>query len=267
MSLFTLDGRTLEEFGLIAQPGHQHAMLPSTLERRMNISGMHGSYDFGASLTERTFSFPLVFANEINRFDLQQKIRTFSAFLLDGFGYPRDIKLIFNYEPSVYYTVRYSGGLVPERIFALGYFNLAMMASDPFARSITGTDGLILDSDIVLDSDIRLHDEFSYAINRTIAVEINNWGSINAWPEIIVTGSLQTLTIVANGRTFSYTSSITNENLIINGEQMTVEKGAENALYYMSGHFIFMLPGINQVTIGGTGLNCSVSFNFQPKYI
>lgn len=136
MSLFTLDGRSLDEFGLIAQPGHQHAMLPATVERKLMIPGMHGTYDFGATLAERFFSFPLAFAKELNRVELQQRMRVFSAFLLNGYGKPRELKLIFQYEPGVFYLVKFTGSIDPERIFALGFFTLQLVASKPFAQGV-----------------------------------------------------------------------------------------------------------------------------------
>lgn len=266
MNLITLDGRPLDSFGLLPRPGHQHAMLPTTVERRLAVPGRHGSYDFGASLTERLFLFPLVYAKELNRFELQQKMREFSAFMLDGFGYPRDIVLEITYDPGVYYTVRFSGGIVPERVYALGYFDLTLIASDPFARSMTESDGIILDSDIVLDSSIRLDDGFSYTVNAPMSLEINNWGTMNVYPEIVIDGDFTTLTITANGKTFEYNQPLMDEHLVIKGESMTIKRGEANGLPGMSGNFIFLKPGVNIVSIDGTGLSCTVSFNFKTKY-
>ncbi|NOU63181.1 phage tail protein [Paenibacillus sp. LMG 31461] len=131
--MITLDGYSLDYFGLIIQPGHEHAILPSTVDRTLAISGKHGLWDFGADLGPRSFSFPLAWAYELNRVTLQQRIRQFAAFLLNSSGRPRSIKLEFDYEPGIYYVVRLVGNLVPERVFSLAFFKLPLIAFEPFA--------------------------------------------------------------------------------------------------------------------------------------
>lgn len=266
IDLIMLDGKGLIEFGLTPQPGHEHSMLPDSVSRTKAIAGRHGLYDFGSTLTSRRFVFPLIFAQETSRHELQQRIRAFSAFLLDAYARPREMKMIFNYEPNVYYMVKYDGSLTPDRLFERGSFKLPLVAHDPFARFIINPGDITLDSDIILDSDIRLDDEYGFTVAGPGNVEVNNFGTLATQPEIVVQGSFTTLSITANGKTFGFGSAIAGQTLVIDGEQMKVKLGGANALWSMSGHFVDLLPGVNQVTIGGTGLNCTVSFNFKPKY-
>lgn len=267
ISLFTLDGHTLDEFGLVPQSGHLHSIAPDTVDRTKAIAGRPGLYDFGSTLNARMFSFPLTFAYEANRFTLQEKIRSFAAFLVDPYGRPREMKLTLSYEPSVEYTVKYAGSLSPERLFSRASFVLPLVAYDPFARSITGSDEVIMNSYIILNSYIRLNDSWNFSVKGTKTVEVNNWGTLASKPEIIVSGSFTTLTISANGKTFGYGSPISGQTLMIDSEKMTVKLDGNNALSAMTGDFPVIFKGVNNVSIGGTGLNCSVSFNFHPKYV
>lgn len=145
--MITFDGFTLDHFGLIVQPGHEHAMLPPTVDRTLSIPGKHGAWDFGADLGPRPFSFPLAWATEPDRVALQQRIRYFASFLVNSSGQPRSIKLVFLYEPDVYYTVRYAGNLVPDRRFEMAFFKLPLIAYDPFAYGAeSSTDATITKS-------------------------------------------------------------------------------------------------------------------------
>ncbi|MCR8635743.1 phage tail family protein [Paenibacillus radicis (ex Xue et al. 2023)] len=174
MSLITLDGRTLDSFGLIVQPGHEHSILPSTVDRTLPLAGRNGAWDFGADMGARVFMFPLAWATETNRENLQQKIRSFASFLTDDKGRPREIVLVFSYEPSVFYKVRYSGSLMPKRDFAMAFFNLPLVAFDPLA---SGTERIF--ETTITDSPYFF--------------EIQSNGNVSTEPVIVLTNTGSTL--------------------------------------------------------------------------
>ncbi|WP_339063552.1 phage distal tail protein [Tepidibacillus marianensis] len=131
--MISLDGRTLDSFGLILQPGHSHPILPQTKDVTIEIPGRHGAYDVGASLSPRIINLPLAWARETTRENLQQRIRELAAFLVDATGKPRTFKLTFDYESTINYNVRYSGSLDIDRFYKVGTFMLPLVAFDPFA--------------------------------------------------------------------------------------------------------------------------------------
>lgn len=266
MNLFTLDGRTLESFGLIPAPGHLNPALPATRDLTLQVAGRDGLYYFGSTIAERQFQFPLVFPYEPDRIKLQEKVRALVDFLLDSKGRPRELQLEFDYDVGIAYTVRLLGSVDVERIFSTGQFTLTLVAYDPFAYSIDSTDGIVMDSSIPLDSEIRLDDTYSFAVSGDTTFEINNFGTMDEYPAIEVTGSFTTLSIAANGKTFGFTEAIANQTLAIDGKKKTVKIGNVNKLGKMTGDFIELLRGINTVTVSGSGLNCTVSFIFKPKF-
>lgn len=270
MNLFTLDGRTLESFGLVPSPGHQHPAAPESRDRLLEVAGVDGLYDFGSTLAERPFELPLAFPYEVNRSYLQEKIRDFVSFLYDSKGRPRNMQLTFNYDPDKAYTVRVVGKLDMPRIFSTSEFNLPLVAFDPYAYLSINAGDIILDSDILLNSNIRLDDAYSFITSGSGSFEVHNFGGLDIFPIIEVVGSFTTLSIAANGKTFGYTEAIAGQTLTIDGRPRlgkTVKIGSVNKLSKMTGDFIELLRGINVITVSGTGLNCAINFVFKPKYL
>lgn len=129
--MITLDGYKLDYFGLKLLTGHNHPT-PSTRDKTLVIPGKHGTWDFGSEVENRIFNFPLAFVESDNSI-LQKRIRNFVSFLFDPKGKPRIIKLVFDYEPEIYYSVKFSGQISPQRLFGLGKFEIQMVAHDPVA--------------------------------------------------------------------------------------------------------------------------------------
>lgn len=270
-SWITLDGVRDVDLGFRVLK-EKEPLLPSTRDRVLTIDGRAGSYDFGAFLQERSFVYSCVFVGDGTNYTepsaiaLQQRIRELARFLLDSKGRPRTIELIRYTEPDKCYFVRFSGAATLEKMIynTVGTFDLELTAFDPFAKLIVDADDIILDTDILLESDVRLDDAFEYLVVGSYTFEINNVGSLDAEPVIEVFGNFASLSINVNGQTFGYTESGT--SLTINSERMTVKSGSTNKLGKMTGNFPILQPGVNNVTISGTGLNATVSFKFRPKF-
>lgn len=265
MSSFILGGKRADELGLVMLRQSQRPVLPGTTDRTLQIPGRHGAWDFGAELGPRLFNLEVAFI-ERNTVALQRKVSELAAFLVDAYGRPRTMELIFTAQPDRRYFVRYSGTLPIERISGLGRFTLPLIAYDPFAYLETDP---ILDSDILLDSDIRLDGEVYTFETVTGIVEdtIKYVGTIADSPQITVIGSFDSLSITVGEKTFGFTQSVNNQTLVINGRTMTVTLDGANALQYMTGDFVEFMPGENEVIITGSGLNCDVSISLEPKFV
>ncbi|WP_025848673.1 phage tail domain-containing protein [Paenibacillus ehimensis] len=129
---FQLGAKTAKELGLILLRSSQRPALPNTRDRLLQISGRHGSWDFGADLEARHFSLECAWVTK-NAAELQVKTVELAAHLVDSYGRPRDLELRFDTRPGQYFTVRYSGSFPVERIAGLGKFSLPLVAFDPFA--------------------------------------------------------------------------------------------------------------------------------------
>lgn len=263
------DTYTLESFGLIAQPGQMHEVAAGTRDRIVEIPGMAGAYDFGADLRERRFGLPLAWAKEIRRGNLQAQIRRFAALLMDSCGQPRNIKMVFDYEPDKHYTVRYSGNTPPERLLSLAFFTLPMMAADPFAYSNATNNEVTWGSEtITFDSDYLMGHEGGDTKTITTGTSFNAVmsGYVAQRPTITIVGSGLNVTIDANGSSFTI-ADLDGATWVINGTRRQVSKNGVNALSAFDGDFIELVNGDNTITVSGSSMNFSLQITFRDKYL
>lgn len=133
---FTLNRVPAKQLGIQLTGDSQRPILPPTVDFMLDIPGRNGSWDFGADLGPKPFdlSCALITKNEIF---LQQAVSNLAAFLVDRYGKPRMLELIFDYQPDRKYYVRYVGVLAIDRIIGLGRFTLPLVAFDPHAYALT----------------------------------------------------------------------------------------------------------------------------------
>lgn len=261
-----LDGRNINEFGLFFRSEHEHP-LPETRENTLELPGLPGLRDMGSTLGPRHFSLPIGIIPQIDKYDLQYKIRQFTRFLLDEYGNPRNIKLVFGYEPDKYYTVKYSGSISPERLIVMGIFDLPFTAYDPAAYFLYPAKEVTWDTDIPIISDISwISGVTEYKVTGNQTIEIRNDGSVAVRPTLIINGSANSLTLSMNGKSFSL-PTFSNTTYEINGEKYTVKKNGNNNFSDMQGDFIELLPEDNTLSVNGTGLNFSLTVDYRYKYM
>ncbi|XID91032.1 phage tail domain-containing protein [Paenibacillaceae bacterium WGS1546] len=260
------------DLGFRVLEGSEDTILPDTVDRTMAISGRQGAWYFGADLSARYFGFKCAFVTSGTDYtapsaiELQKRVRQLATHLTDGYGKPKAIELVMERDPDKYYTVRYAGSSPIDRIMysAIGMFTLPLVAFDPNAYLIEP----ILDSDIILNSDIRLSgEEYSFTVTGSTAMTVPNIGSLISRPTIIVSGNYTNLSLSANGKTFGFNQVVTNKTLTINGAALTVKLDGVNALNSITGDFIEVLPGDNQIAVSGAGLNCSITVIVDPQFL
>jgi phage-related protein len=262
--VITLDGHTLDYFGLIPLKGHDNPT-PATRDKSLVIPGKHGAWDFGADMDIIQFNFPMAF-NEEDRIAVQSRIRAFTAFLFDAYGRPRTFKLIFDYEPDKFYMVRYSGQMKPERLFGLGTFDLPLTAFDPIAKYVVPSDEIIMDSDIPIMSDILWDTGFS---NRLITTpqtfEIINNGTLVIIFTCKIEGSGTNLALSANGKTMTL-GTFANKVYEIKDNYIVKVDGITD-LTSTNGVFLELMPGVNTISVTGSSLNLTISESLTYKYV
>lgn len=267
--------QSLKDFDMVAK-SVSRPILPELKKREIAVSGMHGTLDFGGNTYQnRIISVMLHFVGKSEN-QLRLNARNIAAWLSSS-TYE---KLTFDDEPDKYYLARVYGALDLNQLVTMGIITVQFECL-PFAlyQVSTGED-VLLDSDLPLDSDILLNpvDAFTVYVTGNTNFNIGYWGTQELGlgsPEgskfdIVITGSFTTLSITLNGRTLTYTAPINNKTIVINNVEATVKDGAINVLNNVTGDtglFLNLENGINTATITGTGLNCSVLFDFIPQYL
>ncbi|MCM3628806.1 phage tail family protein [Paenibacillus glycanilyticus] len=263
------DIRTARDLGVIMLRQSKRPMLASTVDSTVDIAGMHGAYDFGAKLSPLQFSLECAMITSDYK-ELQIAIERFAEYMLDETGRPRQFEIIFDAKPTKKYIVRYSGSLDLDRIYGLGKFSLPFVAYDPFSYQTTvSTEEIDWDSNILMDNEKITFDGYTapiYTISSPQTIEVNNYGAFEVYPVVLAIGSFNSLRISNGGRTLNFNESVSNGTVSLDCQRMQAKLGTTNKNNKVLGQFIKLKPGINNVDIGGTGLNCSVSFVFNAKY-
>ncbi|WP_080869195.1 distal tail protein Dit [Aneurinibacillus migulanus] len=261
MSDFTYKGVSARSMGVRIK-SIKRPLLANMRQQYEDVAGRHGSYSFSDGTLEDIIVEVECFVSVQDRSDLRYQIRQLASWL-----YSRNKQqLIFDDEPDLYYYGRITNQIDLEALIRFGKFTLQFRC-DPFSYLIENASELILDSDVTLNRDIRVDDQYSFAVTGPVMVEVNNFGMAELYPILQVSGSFTTLSVTTNGQTLQYTESLVNQTLEINGENMTAKVAGVNKLNKVSGAFLELIPGINSIQIDGTGLNCTVSFFFAPRFM
>lgn len=264
-AVLTLDGKTPRELGMGVFQKTQRPILSATVDNVQTVPGMHGAYDFGATMGPRQFTLECAFIAG-NYIELQKRVSNLAAFLVDADGRPRTMQIVFANQPDRQFTVRYSGDLQIDRIAGLGIFILPFTAYDPFAYGVQSTSDLLTwDTDYTWGDDFSWSDDYSFSFDSPGTVQINNFGNLNIEPVVEVTGSFSTLSLAVGGVVFAYISPM-NGTLIIDFKRKTARIGTQNVLQNTNANFGKLPPGISDLVVGGTNLNVSIDVIFNAKY-
>ncbi|MGI8363066.1 phage tail domain-containing protein [Bacillus cereus] len=274
MSL-TIDGKPLNQLGLALLPGFQHPAAPPIRDYTVSIPGRPGAYYFGSDIDPMEFNLPLIIKPQENRFELAAAIRKMVAAFIDPHGKPKEVKMIYDYEPDKYYLVQYSGSLPIDRYFSLGKFELPLIAYNPHAYS------LVTNDDITWGSENITFENMTYTYGHTGGGQVEKITSPKLYsvfvsglvqnPIILVSGSGTDVVMSANGKSFSL-GTFNNTNWLIDGNTWTVLKNGSNGLSdynknYPQGDWLEFKQGNNTLSINGIGLNLTIQVKFRDKFI
>ncbi len=134
--MITLGGKTENELGFkILSSNTLISGLPATRDYTAVIAGRHGAYDFGADLQFKGFLFNCWMPQGLDDATIEATILALNAHLLDNWGKPRTLELIFDWQTDKHYNVRYSGGqgIDTGQAMARRKFTLPLIAYEPFA--------------------------------------------------------------------------------------------------------------------------------------
>lgn len=269
------DKHSLNDYGLKAQ-AMEIPVLPLLRKKELPIPGKHGVYDFSDNTYEKKI-IPVLFiyaGSSLN--DLRLKFRDVAAWLSSQ-TYQR---LIFDDEPDKYYLAKCYDAVGLEQIYKVGK-GIVKFECQPFAyEKLTSTEPITWESNLSWNSGVTWnnHEQYTVEVTGDTTVEVLNRGTqeiniespVGSKFDIEITGSFSTISFLMNGKTINYTEAISSETVTIDNVNAKVLKGTTNKLSVCTGdlaNFLTLLPGVNTVSITGTGLNCSVKFDFRPQYL
>ncbi|HAM79635.1 phage tail domain-containing protein [Ornithinibacillus bavariensis] len=263
------NGIRLADFGVHLLADSEEPALPQTRDKTLVIPGRHGEYNFGSYFDARQLNLSCGFNNQATLADAQQLIRELNTMLLDEYGRPKEVELVYDYEPDKLYKATLSGVVPVNRISRAGTFVLPLKASDPFAYSRIYADEIVWGSDVVTFEYNYLlgHDGLGGAIDITspkaFIITVDGY---NVKPKFEIEGSATSLNISANGNTIAL-PPFNNETWKIDCENYTAVRNGVNVFGDLSfGEFV-LYSGENQVSIGGNGINIKMRVKFRDKYM
>lgn len=262
-----LDNYTFEDFGHIEEFGHVHPSTPEFSDKTISIPGRPGLLSFGTQIGAKQFTFSLkVFVRD--RYERQRRKNNFVAFLFDAYRQPKTFKLTLDYEPDKYYLAKVSSQITPEMLAVMDQFELTVVANDPDKYFISKSNEITWENDVIpIYSDILwMTGKGIYTITSPTTIEIVNNGTLAQRANFTINGTGTNVTFQANGKSFSL-GTFRNTTFEIDGKTYSVKKNGIDSFSMLSGKFIELLPGINNLKITGTSLNFTISENMRYSYM
>ena len=263
--MITLDGiNPKKQWGLIPKLGHSHPLTADIQENTMDIPGMDGSWDFGSELKTKPFSIPFG-KIEFDKYTMQRKLKEFAVFLCDPYGKPRELTLVYDYEPDKYYLVKLNKMIEPDRMLILSEFEVSFVANKPHAKFIVPSNQISWNSDIPFMNDILWsmgETEFQIIYPKTVTLVYSGTKAIRAGFNLQGTGT--NVKVSANGKTMSF-GNMNDTTYEVDGETYSIKKNGKDSLITTT--FIELFHGENQVSISGSELNLTFSEQLTYQFI
>ncbi|MEW5567389.1 distal tail protein Dit [Rossellomorea marisflavi] len=266
--MISIDGVHLErDLGLHLLAESEETIIPQVRQDSIEIPGRHGEIVFDSYLESRRLFPTILIPSQATLTDVQDILRRVSSLLLNEYGQPKDVKVIYDYEPDKFYLCRMNGYLSPDRIARTGKFLIPLYANDPMAFSLKKSDEITWGSDMPINSDIYWGSgvtNFTITSNQTVI--LINSGSVAIKLSFLLEGKGNNVWIAANGKSFSL-KNFSNAKFDVRGEDYSVFKNGVYDMQAYSGEFIELMPGPNKVRITGSSMNLKFSESHHYKYV
>jgi predicted phage tail component-like protein len=223
-------------------------ILPEPVIITEELPGMDGDYDYSnVNPDGRTKYKPFVDEIEFsfiekNPANVRTKAHSIASWLACG-----ESQLMYDDDPGKYWLARIINKLdIESQLVRLKSFT-AQFKCQPYGYAV--------------DEVQEVYEGIAAPVDKVIA----NPGTY-VKPKITVTGSFTTLTLTCGGKTLTYSEAINGATIVIDNMQC-IKDGAINVGNKLSGSFFEFVNGDNTLSIGGTGLNCSITVSFRPRYL
>lgn len=270
--MITLDDKKLEEFGYRALMDHYHEAIPEIRSKTMSIPGMPGRWDFGSELGSKRLEIPIQALSDSSS-SLQALQNELVAFLMDEFGNPREMNVVFDYEPDKFYTVKIDGAVAPVlRAHILKNMTLPFIAHDPFkyagANKYDPEDNYNYDQDYLYDIGLMYDNpkSFKWEYERHYS-GINNYSSLvtDFIIEIQGTVSSGSITNLDNNKKLTL-PDINNGRLLIDGKRFAIIRNGASILDGSNYNFFHIQPGEVGFLFEGENPSATVTYKWIHKF-
>jgi predicted phage tail component-like protein len=273
--MLSIDGVHIEkDLGLHLLADSDETMMPDTRQDTLTVPGRHGAYIFDSYLEPRRFFPYILIPSQATLNDVQKIVRQVSSLLVDEYGSPKDVKLIYDYEPEKYYIARFTGYIAIDRVAKTGRFPIPFLAYDPFAyASMTAFDSdesQEYDTGIQYDSGLMYKntDSFNWTVQRQTYGAFNH-SSTATEPIITITGKVETprITNVRNRKVLYLPEMESEDILVIDFKNLTIKKNGDNAFADYSGDFFSLIPGKIELLFEAGSPNAIVDVQWEHKFV
>lgn len=270
------------DFSLAVLTEHIHETVPEKIDQTLSIPGRDGLFYFGSDLGVRQFEIPMIVKPQKSKMDLQKRLRELASFLIDGSGKPKLLELYFDYEPDKYYLVRLNGRVAPERILTIGNFTMQLVAHDPYAYApqtykptnvVTDMEyGYEPPDNVAYFGDAPVYhypnvEEFEWteAIHH---VGLYNYSSISTPLSMEIEGKVHNprITNQTTGEVLNL-PYINYQKMVIDAEELDVSINGEYNYTQVSGKYLHLTSGKNDLVFEGISPNANVRFIWKHKFI
>jgi len=229
-------------------------LLPAVKVNRTEIPGTSGSHDTDSNeYSLRPITMKIAYIGTSFE-ELRSRARQIAAWLSTGYW----VKLIINDEPDKYYLARVTNEIDLVALWGSGTADISFDCQ-PFAYSVT-------ESVATTTATGAKTLEFEHPGTRLI-----NFRSPQGSKSLItVTGTWSTITLAMNGSSLTFGTAGSGSTLIVDNVELETSKDSVNSFSNLTGDidkFLPIIPGVNALSIGGTGLNISIEVKFIPMWI
>jgi predicted phage tail component-like protein len=269
--MLSIDGVHIEkDLGLHLLADSDETMMPDTRQDTLTVPGRHGAYVFNSYLEPRRFFPYILIPSQATLNDVQKIVRQVSSLLVDEYGSPKDVKLIYDYEPEKYYIARFTGYIAIDRVAKTGRFPIPFLAYDPFAyadMNAYDTDPIEYGVEIPEGTILNNTQSFEWLYERHYS-GLYNHSFTGAKLSLKIEGSVNYPSITnLNTGQMMMLPSLNNGVLEIDGEKETAINGSVNAMPDFRGDFLILNGGDNSLLFKGENPNCTVTYQWKHKFV
>jgi predicted phage tail component-like protein len=273
--MLSIDGVHLEnDLGLHLLAGSDETMMPETRQDTLTIPDRHGAIVFDSYLEPRRLFPQILIPSQATLNDVQGIVRKVSSLLVDEYGKPKDVKLIYDYEPEKYYIARLTGYISVDRIAKAGIFLIPMYAYDPFAYSIsTAYDeikeynsgdtyegvGTLYPNPVHID--LKFNKQSSSVYNHS---------SIETPLNLKVRGYVKSLKItnLTTGQTLKIDTTVNKGDVLeINGSGAVIKLNGIDIMKTKKGDYITLIPGRNDLSFTSVSPDGTIEYMWEHKFV
>ncbi len=232
---------------------------PELREYAETVAGRPGEYDYGAEWGTREITVKIdVIPNGESLKRRQSKILSWLSPVDSGAG-----PLIFDEVPDTQYNAKLTGRFgIEQLIVGYGVLTITFKCHDPFGYSTYSVESITVDSAVLVDTEISVDASYTFAVNGLATLNVDNFGAEPVRPVLEISGSFTTLTVTLGGKTLTFGQQTSGTLAIDFSRYLSLRNGVPVPA---SGDYGQLPAGTSPVVIGGTGINCTVTFRFRTK--